>query len=140
MKAKRHDRWWKKCFKPKINFLLLCFPFSVIGSDSPSLYRNMCKYKFKSGQYKGFAHSTIIKPSCSVFCKKKDARQPQLSFVGLVGECTPIFTFFFFFSFFFTAIINNLRICKYAVAVYFCQTCQMHLIKYRVYFAPIKIQ
>lgn len=84
-----------KCFKTKINFLLLCFPFSVIGSDSPSLYRNMRKYRFKSGQYKGFGHSTIMKPSCSQFSgKKKDAGQPQLSFVCLVGECVPIFTFF----------------------------------------------
>lgn len=82
-----------KCFKTKINSLLLCFAFSTIGSDSPSLYRNMCKYRFESGQYKGFGHSTIIKPPCSVFYQKRDVRQPQLSFVAMMEKCAPTFTF-----------------------------------------------
>lgn len=94
MKEIWHDTWWEK-FQKKNKCLQLCFPFITIGSDSPSLYRNMCKYRFESGQYKGFGHSTIIKPSCHLsFLPIKDARHPQFSFVAMVEECALTFTFF----------------------------------------------
>lgn len=83
--------------KKNTNLVLLCFPFSVIGLDSPSLYRNMCKYRFKTRDLVTVQTSSHLVLFSGMYFVFINARQPQLSSVGLVGECAPILTVYHYY-------------------------------------------